>query len=352
MARIGILTGGGDCPGLNAVIRGAVRAGLAEGHSFVGYRYGWAGLLNDDTLELTLDSTIGILPRGGTILGTSRTNPYAGGADGTAAVRAGMERHGVEALIPIGGDDTLGVAVTLQEEGVPVVGVPKTIDNDLGGTDFTFGFQTAVQIVTDAIDRLHTTAESHDRVMVVEVMGRNAGWIATYAGIAGGADSILVPERPFDAEEVCAHLQRRHGRGRKFSIVVVAEGATPREGTLETESGGNGPITRGTAMDAFGHARLGGIGVVLEREIEHRTGYEARVTILGHVQRGGTPVAFDRVLATRFGVAAVRAVAGGRFGAMVALRGTEVLELPMAESLAEPKLLDPELYETAELFFG
>ena len=256
----------------------------------------------------------------------------------------------MEALIPIGGDDTLGVAVALHEEGVPVVGVPKTIDNDLGGTDFTFGFQTAVQIVTDAIDRLHTTAESHDRVMVVEVMGRHAGWIATHAGIAGGADAILVPERPFDVEEVCAHLQRRHGRGRKFSIVVVAEGATPREGTLETE--GDGPITRGTSTDAFGHARLGGIGVVLEREIEHRTGYEARVTILGHVQRGGTPVAFDRVLATRFGVAAVRAVAGERFGAMVALRGTEVVELPMAESLAEPKLLDPELYETAELFFG
>jgi 6-phosphofructokinase 1 len=345
-----MLTGGGDCPGLNAVIRGAVRAGLAEGHSFVGYRYGWAGLLADDALELTLDSTIGILPRGGTILGTSRTNPYADGAEGTADVRAGMERHGVEALIPIGGDDTLGVAVALHEEGVPVVGVPKTIDNDLGGTDVTFGFQTAVQIVTDAIDRLHTTAESHDRVIVVEVMGRHAGWIATHAGIAGGADAILVPERPFDVEEVCAHLQRRHGRGRKFSIVVVAEGATPREGTLETE--GDGPITRGTSTDAFGHARLGGIGVVLEREIEHRTGYEARVTILGHVQRGGTPVAFDRVLATRFGVAAVRAVAGGRFGAMVALRGTEVVELPMAESLAEPKLLDPGLYETAELFFG
>jgi 6-phosphofructokinase 1 len=349
-----MLTGGGDCPGLNAVIRGAVRAGLADGHSFVGYRYGWAGVLADDAIELTLDSTIGILPRGGTILGTSRTNPFADGADGTAVVRAGMERRGVDALIPIGGDDTLGVAVALHEEGIPVVGVPKTIDNDLGGTDFTFGFQTAVQIVTDAIDRLHTTAESHDRVMVVEVMGRNAGWIATHAGIAGGADAILVPERPFDAEQVCEHLQRRHGRGRKFSIVVVAEGATPREGTLETaeDADGEGPITHGSTTDAFGHARLGGVGVVLEREIEHRTGYEARVTILGHVQRGGTPVAFDRVLATRFGVAAMRAVAAGRFGAMVALRGTEIVELPMAASLAEPKLLDPELYETAELFFG
>ena len=344
-----MLTGGGDCPGLNAVIRGAVRAGLADGHSFVGFRYGWAGVLADEKIELTLDSTIGILPRGGTILGTSRTNPFHDGADGTAVVRAAMERNGIDALIPIGGDDTLGVAVTLHEEGVPVVGVPKTIDNDLGGTDFTFGFQTAVQIVTDAIDRLHTTAESHDRVMVVEVMGRNAGWIATHAGIAGGADAILVPERPFDVEQVCAHLVRRHGRGRKFSIVVVAEGATPIEGTLGE---GEGQITRGEDTDAFGHARLGGIGVVLEHEIERRTGYEARVTILGHVQRGGTPVAFDRVLATRFGVNAMRAVAGGRFGVMVALRGTEVVELPMAQALAEPKLLDPELYATAELFFG
>ncbi len=344
-----MLTGGGDCPGLNAVIRAAVRAGLPEGHSFIGFRYGWAGVLGDDTLELTLDSTIGLLPRGGTILGTSRTNPFANGADGTARVRESLARNGVDALIPIGGDDTLGVAIALHDEGVPVVGVPKTIDNDLGGTDVTFGFHTAVQIVTDAIDRLHTTAESHDRVMVVEVMGRHAGWIATTAGLAGGADAILVPERPFDIEEVCAHLRRRHGRGRKFSIVVVAEGATPREGTMET---GTGPITTATTTDAFGHARLGGIGAVLEREIESRTGFESRVTILGHVQRGGTPVAFDRVLATRFGVAAMRAVAAGRFGVMVALRGTAIVELPLAESLAAPKLLDPELYETAELFFG
>src|ERR1700751_4698819 len=232
-----MLTGGGDYPGLNAVIRAAVRAGLADGHSFVGYRYGWAGVLAGDEMELTLDSTIGILPRGGTILGTSRTNPYADGADGTAAVRAALERSGVDALIPIGGDDTLGVAVALHEEGVPVVGVPKTIDNDLGGTDFTFGFQTAVQIVTDAIDRLHTTAESHNRVIVVEVMGRNAGWIATHAGIAGGADAILVPERPFDIESVVEHLRRRHQRGRLFSIVVVAEGAEPLAGTLEVRPG-------------------------------------------------------------------------------------------------------------------
>jgi 6-phosphofructokinase 1 len=345
MARIGLLTGGGDCPGLNAVIRAVVRKGLASGESsFTGFRHGWAGVLSGDAMELTLQSTAGILPRGGTILGTSRTNPYAGGADGTAAVRAALQSSGVEVLIPIGGEDTLGVALRLHREGVPIVGVPKTIDNDLGGTDVTFGFQTAVQIVTDAIDRLHTTAESHNRVMVVEVMGRHAGWIATHAGIAGGADTILVPERPFDIEQVVAHLRSRHERGRSFSIVVVAEGATPREGTLETLAG--------AGTDAFGHARLGGIGVTLERELEQRTGYESRVTILGHVQRGGTPVAFDRVLATRFGVAAMRAVAGGRFGTMVALRATEIVEVTLDEALRAPKLLDPELYETAELFFG
>jgi len=312
-ARIGLLTGGGDCPGLNAVIRAVVRRGLAEGYSFVGFQYGWAGVLENKAVELSSQSTVGILPRGGTILGTSRTNPYAGGKDGTAVVRQTLEQRGVDALIPIGGEDTLGVALRLREAGIPVVGVPKTIDNDLGGTDVTFGFQTAVQIVTDAIDRLHTTAESHNRVMVVEVMGRHAGWIATHAGIAGGADAILVPERPFDIEEVVAHLRRRHARGRSFSIVVVAEGAAPREGTLATRAG--------TETDAFGHPRLGGIGVTLEGEIERRTGFETRVTILGHVQRGGTPVAFDRVLATRFGVAAMDAVAGGRFGMMVRDRG-------------------------------
>ncbi|HTW41936.1 MAG TPA: 6-phosphofructokinase [Solirubrobacteraceae bacterium] len=349
VARIGLLTGGGDCPGLNAVIRAAVRTGLGDGHSFVGFRHGWAGVLEDNAFELTLERTIGILPRGGTILGTSRTNPFAGGADGVTPVRETLARRGVDALIPIGGEDTLGVALRLHEAGVPIVGVPKTIDNDLGGTDVTFGFQTAVQIVTDAIDRLHTTAESHNRVMIVEVMGRHAGWIATHAGIAGGADAILVPERPFDIEEVCAHLRRRHQRGRDFSIVVVAEGATPRAGTLAAPGG---PVARAAATDAFGHARLGGIGVLLESEIESRTGFETRVTILGHVQRGGTPVAFDRVLATRFGVAALRAVAAGRFGVMVALRGTAIVEVPLAQALAEPKLLEAELYETAELFFG
>jgi ATP-dependent phosphofructokinase / diphosphate-dependent phosphofructokinase len=345
MTRIGLLTGGGDCPGLNAVIRAVVRRGLAQGgHSFLGFRASWAGVLEDDAIELTLQNTAGILPRGGTILGTSRTNPYADGGDGTALVRRTLEARGVDALIAIGGEDTLGVALRLHREGVPIVGVPKTIDNDLGGTDVTIGFQTAVQIVTDAIDRLHTTAESHNRVMVVEVMGRHAGWIAAYAGIAGGADAILVPERPFDIEEVVAHLRRRHEHGRSFSIVVVAEGATPREGTLQTREG--------TGTDAFGHARLGGIGVTLEGEIERRTGYETRVTILGHVQRGGTPVAFDRVLATRLGVAAMDAAAGGRFGSMVALRATDIVEVALEEALREPKLLDPGLYETAELFFG
>jgi phosphofructokinase-like protein len=343
--RVGLLTGGGDCPGLNAVIRAVVRTGLrTPGNSFVGFRNGWAGLLEDDCEELTFASTGGILPRGGTILGTSRTNPFAEGRDGTESVRRTLRARELDALIPIGGEDTLGVALRLHEDGVPVVGVPKTIDNDLGGTDVTFGFQTAVQIVTDAIDRLHTTAESHNRVMVVEVMGRHAGWIAAHAGIAGGADAILVPERPFDIEQVATHLRRRHDRGRLFSIVVVAEGATPLEGTLQ--------ISAGEQTDEFGHLRLGGIGVALEHAIEQRTGFESRVTILGHVQRGGTPVAFDRVLATRFGVAAMRAVEAGRFGAMVALRGTEIVEVPLAEALREPKLLDPSLYETAELFFG
>ncbi len=356
MPRVGLLTGGGDCPGLNAVIRAVVRSGLARDeadgapgeHSFVGFRYGWAGVLSDEAVELDLQSTAGLLPRGGTILGTSRTNPFAADAEqdgaGLQRIRETLAARKVDALIPIGGEDTLGVALRLHREGVPVVGVPKTIDNDLGGTDATIGFHTAVQIVTDAIDRLHTTAESHNRVMVVEVMGRHAGWIATHAGIAGGADAILVPERRFDVDEVCAHLRRRHERGRSFSIVVVAEGAMPLQGTLQTRED--------APRDAFGHVRLGGIGVTLEREIEQRTGYETRVTILGHVQRGGTPTAYDRVLATRFGVAAMDAVGAGRYGTMVALRGTEIVEVGLQDALREPKLLDPAFYETAELFFG
>jgi phosphofructokinase-like protein len=345
MARFGILTGGGDCPGLNAVIRGVVRAGVnRHGHELVGFRYGWAGVLEAETIDLTPQSTAGILHRGGTILGSSRTNPYRDGADGTALVRATMEQLGLDGLIPIGGEDTLGVAGRLSADGVPVVGVPKTIDNDLAGTDVTFGFHTAVQIATDAIDRLHTTAESHNRVMVVEVMGRHAGWIAAYSGIAGGADVILVPERPFALEEVCDSLQRRHATGRTFSIVVVSEGATVRDGA--------GLSTAGAKTDAFGHARLGGIGVELEREIEERTGYETRVTILGHVQRGGTPTAYDRVLATRFGVRAVEAADAGDFGTMVALSGTDIVLNSLADAVAEPKLLDDDLYATAEVFFG
>jgi ATP-dependent phosphofructokinase / diphosphate-dependent phosphofructokinase len=342
--RVGILTGGGDCPGLNAVIRAVVRRGLRDGdHELVGFRYGWAGALEGNAVELTVQSTSGILHRGGTILGSSRTNPYRED-DGPARIKASLERHGVEALIPIGGEDTLGVARRLwEDEGIPIVGVPKTIDNDLGGTDFTFGFQTAVQIATDAIDRLHTTAESHDRVMILEVMGRHAGWIATYSGMAGGADAILVPERPFDVDAVCASIERRHAGGRTFSIVVVSEGAKP-VGGME--------VADGRQTDAFGHVRLGGIAVQLEREIDRRTGFESRMTILGHVQRGGTPIAYDRVLATRFGVAAMDAVADGAFGQMVGLHATEIVRVDLESALREPKLLDPGLYETAEVFFG
>jgi len=342
--RVGILTGGGDCPGLNAVIRGIVRRGLQDGgHEFVGFRNGWAGAIVGNAVELTAQSTSGILHRGGTILGSSRTNPYKedGGAE---RIKRTLEEHGIDALIPIGGEDTLGVARRLcEDERIPIVGVPKTIDNDLGGTDFTFGFQTAVQIATDAIDRLHTTAESHDRVMILEVMGRHAGWIATYSGMAGGADAILVPERPFDVAGVCASIERRHAGGRTFSIVVVAEGATPAGGMETAEAG---------QVDEFGHARLGGIAVALEREIEQRTGFESRMTILGHIQRGGTPTAFDRVLATRFGVAAMDAVADGAFGQMVGLHANDIVRVDLGTALAEPKLLDPSLYETAEVFFG
>jgi phosphofructokinase-like protein len=344
--RVGILTGGGDCPGLNAVIRAIVRRGQDDGsNSFVGFRYGWAGVLEHEVVELTRESTAGILPRGGTILGTSRTNPLDGRAGGIEKIKDTFRREKLNALIPIGGEDTLGVALRLREDDLPIVGVPKTIDNDIGGTDFTFGFHTSVQIATVAIDRLHTTAESHNRVMVVEVMGRHAGWIATYAGIAGGADAILVPERPFDIEELCARLRRRHAAGITFSIVVVSEGATPREGGAMT-------LADEHATDEFGHVRLGGIGVKLAHELESLTGYETRATILGHVQRGGTPTAYDRVLATRFGVAAMDAAAAGRFGEMVALRGPDIVEVGLREALAEPKLLDPRLFQTAEVFFG
>jgi 6-phosphofructokinase 1 len=344
MSRFGLLTGGGDCPGLNAVIRAVVRAAEADGHSLFGFEYGWAGALAGNGVELTAQSTRGILHRGGTILGSSRTNPYKADGPGTEGVRKGMKKQNIDVLIPIGGEDTLGVARQLAADGVPVVGVPKTIDNDLAGTDFTFGFQTAVQIATDAIDRLHTTAESHNRVMVVEVMGRHAGHIAAWSGMAGGADVILVPERPFEVEEVCDHLRNRHAHGSSFSIVVVSEGAAPKTGSMNTQGSGK--------TDAFGHERLGGIAVALEAEIEERTGYEARMTILGHVQRGGTPTAYDRVLATRFGVAAARAADAGHFGQMVALRGTEIAEVSLDEAVAAPKLLEDSFFETAAVFFG
>jgi ATP-dependent phosphofructokinase / diphosphate-dependent phosphofructokinase len=341
--RIGMLTGGGDCPGLNAVIRAVVRKGVGQyGHTIVGYRHGWRGLIEGEFIDLPLDAVRGLLPRGGTILGTSRTNPYKSD-DGPRSVLDTLARDRIDALIVIGGEDTLGVALKLAGEGVGVVGVPKTIDNDLSGTDFTFGFHTAVQIATDAIDRLHTTAESHDRVMVVEVMGRHAGWIATYSGMAGGADIILIPEEPFDIEEICDRLTHRHQRGARFSIVVAAEGATPKEGTMQVQAGD---------VDDFGHVRLGGIGQRLADEVEQRTGYEARVTALGHVLRGGTPNAYDRVIATRFGIEAIDAAHEGDFGKMVALRGTDVGRIPIEEGVAQLKTVDRRLFETAGVFFG
>lgn len=341
--RIGMLTGGGDCPGLNAVMRAVARKGeIVYGDELLGFRDGWRGVLEDDAVELSVESFRGTLPRGGTILGSSRTNPYKvdGGAD---KVRRVLEERAIDALVAIGGEDTLGVAARLAEVGVAVVGVPKTIDNDLSATELTFGFDTAVQICVDAIDRLHTTAESHDRVMVVEVMGRHAGHIATWAAIAGGATVLLVPEDPFDIDEVCDVIRRRHERGRYASIVVVAEGATPQEGSMSLTSG---------EIDAFGHVRLGGIGDRLATEIEQRTGYETRAIVLGHIQRGGTPSAFDRVLATRFGVAAIDAVHDGAFGTMVALRSGDIVRVSLQEATAELKLVDPAVYDVAKIFFG
>ncbi|HVM66249.1 MAG TPA: ATP-dependent 6-phosphofructokinase [Acidimicrobiales bacterium] len=339
--RVGILTGGGDCPGLNAVIRAAVRKGeMVHEDLFVGFRDGWRGVVEGLTIPLNVEVCRGILPRGGTILGSSRTNPYKV-ERGVERCKETLEAYRVDALIAIGGEDTLGVANKLHAEGVSVVGAPKTIDNDLSGTEVTFGFNTAVQICVDAIDRLHTTAESHDRVIVCEVMGRHAGWIAIHAGIAGGAAAVLVPEIPFDIDEICTNLVRRHGRGNYASVIVVAEGAVPREGTL---------VTTSDDVDAFGHARLGGISSLLAPEIEKRTGFETRATILGHVQRGGTPTAFDRVLCTRFGVAAIDAVHDGAFGQMVALQAGKIVRVPLADAVAELKTVDPELVAVAELF--
>jgi 6-phosphofructokinase 1 len=344
MRKIGVLTGGGDCPGLNAVIRAVVRRAEQLDLDVMGLKGGWRGLLDKKHEKLTLDSVTGILPRGGTILGTSRTNPFKKPDDEQLLYRNWAELS-LDALIAIGGEDTLGVARRLHEKGYKVVGVPKTIDNDISGTDMTFGFDTAVQIATEAIDRLHTTAEAHNRVMVVEVMGRHAGWIATYSGLAGGADVILIPERPFDLDEVCTLIRRRHARGRLFSIVVVAEGATMK-------GDGAGSSAQGGPVDAFGHARLGGIGQQLADQIEERTRYETRVTVLGHVQRGGTPTAYDRVLATRYGVHAVEMVQAGEWGMMAALRGNQIVSVPLSAATAELKLVDSDLYRIAGVFFG
>ncbi|HEX4719659.1 MAG TPA: 6-phosphofructokinase [Thermoleophilaceae bacterium] len=342
--RVGVLTGGGDCPGLNAAIRAIVRKGVDfHGHVVIGFRDGWRGVLENQTTELTLESTRGIIHRGGTILGSSRTNPYQDGADGSGRVRDTMNSLHLDGLIAIGGEDTLGVASKLSDAGLNVIGLPKTIDNDLGGTDMTFGFDTAVQVATDAIDRLHTTAESHHRVLILEVMGRHAGWIALHSGLAGGADVVLIPEKPFDIDEVCRLISRRRSRGRYFSIVVVAEGALPIEGTMETVGG---------TTDAFGHVRLGGIGVRLEKEIEERTSFETRATILGHVQRGGTPTAFDRVLATRLGIAAMDAADGGQWGNMASLRGQKIQMVPLGEAVKELRTVTDADYAVAEALSG
>jgi phosphofructokinase-like protein len=343
---LGILTGGGDCPGLNAVIRAIVRKGTFQyGDSFVGFLEGWRGVLEDKTITLNLEAVAGILPRGGTILRTSRTNP-AKHADGLKRCIDNLKSHRCEALIAIGGDDTQSVALKLHNSGFPVIGVPKTIDNDLAGTDFCFGFDTAVGVATDAVDRLHTTAEAHNRVIVVEVMGRDSGWIATYAGIAGGADVILVPEKPFDIDEVAEILRRRHARsGRYFSIIVVAEGA---KFASEADSRHGAPVLQDLTQDEFGHVRLGGIGNVLAREIEHRTGLETRAVVLGHIQRGGTPSPFDRVLANRYGIGAIDAVHRGDFGKMIALRGNTITPISLQEALGKTRTVDGEILKVAE----
>ncbi|MFH9085931.1 6-phosphofructokinase [Streptomyces sp. NPDC017673] len=341
--RVGVLTGGGDCPGLNAVIRGIVRKGVQEyGYDFVGFRDGWRGPLEGDTVRLDIPAVRGILPRGGTILGSSRTNPLKAD-DGIRRIKDNLAKLDVQALVVIGGEDTLGVAARLSGEyGVPCVGVPKTIDNDLAATDYTFGFDTAVNIATEAIDRLHTTAESHMRVLVVEVMGRHAGWIALHSGLAGGANVILIPEQRFDIEQVCDWVTSRF-RASYAPIVVVAEGAVPKDGDM---------VLKDRSLDSFGHVRLSGVGEWLAKEIERRTGKEARTTVLGHVQRGGTPSAFDRWLATRFGLHAIDCVHDGDFGTMVALRATDIVRVPLAEATARLKTVDPKLYQEIGVFFG
>ncbi len=340
--RIAMLTGGGDAPGLNAAIRAVARAALHREWEVLGIRQGWFGLIKPDTVPVTRDTVSGILPLGGTILGTSRTNPY-NRPNGAATVIENIKRLGIDALIPIGGDDTLGVAHRLSQEGVSLVGIPKTIDGDISGTDYTIGLDSAVSEVMRVLDRLHPSAEAHHRVMVVEVMGRNAGWLAVLGGMAGGADVILAPEIPLTVEDVCDRLRRRHEEsGRNFSIVVVAEGAVPRE--LSSQ------VTSDAATDEFGHIRLGGIGHRLAPEIEKRTGYETRVTVLGYLQRGGPPTAFDRILATRLGVTAVQEVAAGNFGKMVALKGNEIVTVPLEESVSTMRTVDKALHEMSRLF--
>ena len=338
---IGVLTGGGDCPGLNAVIRAVVKASNKYNYSVLGIRNGWKGIIEGEVEPLTDFSVTGILPKGGTIIGTSRTNPF-NNEDHVQHMLANIKKFGIHALVVIGGDDTLSVAARLHEIHIPVIGIPKTIDNDISCTDYTFGFDTAVSIVTDAIDRLHTTAESHHRIMILEVMGRHAGWIATVSGIAGGADQILIPEVPFDIEEVCEGLRSRYNRGKKFSIVVVAEGAKPKNMTDFVTSSGR--------KDEFGHEQLGGIGQILGREIEKRINAETRVTVLGHVQRGGSPTAHDRVLATRYGVTAVEELHKGNYGVMVALHGDRIVTVPITDAIHQ-KTVDMDLYSIAKLFF-
>jgi len=341
--KVGILSGGGDAPGINAVIRASVRKGFSYyKYEMIGIRDGWRGLLEGDFMPLNLTTIRGILPRGGSILGTSRTNPFKR-EDGPQRIFENARKFGIDAVIVIGGDDTQTVAQKLYEIGLPCVAVPKTIDNDLAYTDYTFGFNTAVSIATEALDRIHTTAEAHRRVMIVEVMGRYTGWIALEAGIAGGADVILIPEQPFNIDEVCEHIKRRQMRGASFSVVVVAEGAKP-EGGVE--------ITYSDSVDEFGHARLGGVGYVLGREIENRTGIETRVVMLGHLQRGGSPTAFDRILATKYGIAAIDLVNQGKFGLMVALKGKEIVSVPLKDVVGKRKTVDPKLYEMATVFFG
>jgi len=354
MKKIGILTGGGDCPGLNAVIRAVVKKSVQYEWQIIGIKNGWKGLVDGEMELLTDYSVSGILPKGGTIIGSSRTNPFNNPEDAQKS-EENIKKFGLDSIIAIGGDDTLSVASKLYERGIPTVGIPKTIDNDLSGTDYTFGFDTAVSIATEAIDRLHTTAESHHRVIVVELMGRHAGWIATTAGIAGGADEILIPEEPFDIEEVCNNLKKRYDRGKTFSIVAVAEGATPKKkdmGNVDAPDQKTGLVVQNQETDAFGHVRLGGIGHYIADEIKKRMKVDTRVTILGHVQRGGTPTARDRVLATRFGVKAVELIKNEDYGKMVALKGDDIVSVPLQDAVKELKTVNKELYEIAKVFFG